>query len=109
MDFNLDTTYGSNNDIHNRKIIKYKPNNLATMNSNVNVNGIGETWLETHSDSDDRVWSENNDSKAWSGTHRCMNIFSETKQRDKPCSQCGCGGVRNVGVGTSGLGSPSNL
>ena len=33
MDFNLDTTYGSNNDIHNRKIIKYKPNNLATMNT----------------------------------------------------------------------------
>ena len=31
MDFNLDTTY--NNDIHKSKIIKYKPNNLATMNT----------------------------------------------------------------------------
>ena len=25
MDFNLDTTYGYNNDIHKSKIIKYKP------------------------------------------------------------------------------------
>ena len=33
MDFNLDTTYGYNNDIHKSKIIKYKPNNLATMNA----------------------------------------------------------------------------
>ena len=33
MDFNLDTTYGYNNDIHNSKIIKNKPNNLATMNT----------------------------------------------------------------------------
>ena len=39
MDFNLDTTYGYNNDIHKKKIIKYKPNNLATMNSiNTNIN-----------------------------------------------------------------------
>ena len=41
MDFNLDTTYGYNNDIHNSKIIKYKPNNLATMNTvNTNINII---------------------------------------------------------------------
>ena len=33
MDFNLDATYGYNNDIHKSKIIKYKPNNLATMNT----------------------------------------------------------------------------
>ena len=33
MNFNLDTTYGCNNDIHRSKIIKYKPNNLATMNA----------------------------------------------------------------------------
>ena len=39
MDFNLDTTYGYNNDIHKSKIIKYKPNNLATMNT-VNTNII---------------------------------------------------------------------
>ena len=37
MNFNLDTTYGFNNDIHISKIIKYKPNNLATMNT-VNTN-----------------------------------------------------------------------
>ena len=40
MDFNLDTTYGYNNDIHKSKIIKNKPNNLATMktiNTNINI------------------------------------------------------------------------
>ena len=41
MDFNLDTTYGYNNDIRKSKIIKYKPNNLATMNTiNTNINII---------------------------------------------------------------------
>ena len=41
MDFNLDTTYIYNNDIHKSKIIKYKPNNLATMNAiNTNINII---------------------------------------------------------------------
>ena len=41
MDFNLDTTYGYNNDIHKSKIIKYKPNNLATINTiNTNINII---------------------------------------------------------------------
>ena len=41
MDFNLDTTYGYNNDIHKSKIIYYKPNNLATMNTiNTNINII---------------------------------------------------------------------
>ena len=41
MDFILDTTYGYNNDIHKSKIIKYKPNNLATMNTvNTNINII---------------------------------------------------------------------
>ena len=39
MDFNLDTTYGFNDDIHKSKIIKYKPNYLATMNT-VNTNII---------------------------------------------------------------------
>ena len=33
----MDTTYGYNNNIHKSKIIKYKPNNLATMNT-VNTN-----------------------------------------------------------------------
>ena len=41
MNFNLDTTYGYNNDIHKSKIIKYKPSNLATMNTvNTNINII---------------------------------------------------------------------
>ena len=41
MDFNFDTTYGYNNDIHKSKIIKCKPNNLATMNTvNTNINII---------------------------------------------------------------------
>ena len=37
----MDTTYGYNNDIHKSKIIKYKPNNLATVNTvNTNINII---------------------------------------------------------------------
>ena len=41
MDFNLDATYGYNNDILINKILKYKPNNLATMNTvNTNINII---------------------------------------------------------------------
>ena len=41
MDFNFDTTYGYNNDIHKSKIIKYKPNNLTTMNTvNTSINII---------------------------------------------------------------------
>ena len=43
MNFNLDTTYGHNNDIHKSKVMKYKPDNLATMNTvntkiNINLN-----------------------------------------------------------------------
>ena len=33
MDFNLDAIYGYNDDIHKSRIIKYEPNNLATMNT----------------------------------------------------------------------------
>ena len=41
MGFNLDATYGYKNDIHKSKILKYKPNNLATMNTiNTNINII---------------------------------------------------------------------
>ena len=41
MNFCFDTSYGYNNDIHKSKIIKYKPNNLATMNTvNTNINII---------------------------------------------------------------------
>ena len=45
MDFNLNTTYGYNKDIHKSKIVKYKPNNLATLstvNTNINIILIGE-------------------------------------------------------------------
>ena len=37
MNFNLKTTYAYTNDIHKSNTIKYKPNNLATMNT-VNTN-----------------------------------------------------------------------
>ena len=40
MNLSLDTTYRYNNDIHKSEIIKYKPNNLATMitiNTNINI------------------------------------------------------------------------
>ena len=41
MDFDLNTTYGYNNDIHKNKIIKYTQNKLATMNTiNTNINII---------------------------------------------------------------------
>ena len=41
LDFNLDTAYGYNKDIHRSKITKYKPNNLATMNTvNTDINII---------------------------------------------------------------------
>ena len=57
MNFKLDTTYGFNNDIHKSMIIKYKPNNLATMNIvNTNINiilkreknhlSLGDSYLE---------------------------------------------------------------
>ena len=37
----MDTTYGYNKNIHKSKIIKYKPNNLATLNTvNTNINII---------------------------------------------------------------------
>ena len=37
MDFNLNTTYAYTNDIHESNTIKYKSNNLASMNT-VNTN-----------------------------------------------------------------------
>ena len=41
MDLNLDTTYSYNKDTNKSKIIKYKPNNLATVNTiNTNINII---------------------------------------------------------------------
>ena len=57
MDFNLSTTFSYNNDIHKNKILKYKPNNLASMNTvNTYINfilhreenqlNIGDSYLE---------------------------------------------------------------
>ena len=51
IEFNLDTTYDYNNDIHKSKIIKYKPNNLATMiniilNREENHLNIRDSYLE---------------------------------------------------------------
>ena len=41
MNYNLDTTYGYNNDIHKSRIIKYKPKNISTKNTvNTNINII---------------------------------------------------------------------
>ena len=41
MEFDLNITYKFNNDIHKSKIIKFKPNNLAPMNTvNTNINII---------------------------------------------------------------------
>ena len=39
MDFDINKEYMYNNDIHNSKIINYKPHNLPTMNTvNNNIN-----------------------------------------------------------------------
>ena len=38
MDFEINRQYMYNNDIQNSKIIRYKPNNLATMNTVNNFN-----------------------------------------------------------------------
>ena len=46
--FNLDTTYCCNNDIHKSKIIKYKPNNLATMNTVNTITNIILNREENH-------------------------------------------------------------
>ena len=76
--------------------------NQGTCFADVNANDKLLTSLsdDTYSDSNDPVWSE---------SHRYMNIFSKTKQRDKPCSQCGCGWGSNFDLRTSGLGSRSIL
>ena len=37
MDFNLDATYGYNNELHESKIIKCKPNNIAMISVNTNI------------------------------------------------------------------------
>ena len=66
MDFNLDTTYGYNNDINKSKLIKYKQNNLATMNTiNTNINIIlnrEENHLNLHDSNREIEFVVSNDS-----------------------------------------------
>ena len=62
---------------------------MLMTNVNVKVNGKQESPL---SDDDDTVWSK----------------ARESKQRDKPCSQCGSGCGRTSGLGgVTGPGAPS--
>ena len=91
MDFNLDTTYVYNNDIHKSKIIKYKPNNLATMNTvNTNINiilnreenhlNIHDSYLEIEfvvSDDADGVFA--NDANIRLVNYGMMALFSSIK------------------------------
>ena len=91
MDFNLDTTYGYNNDIHKSKILKYKPNNLATMNTvNTNINIIlnrEENHLSIHDSyleiefvvSDDAVGVFANDANIRLVNYGMMALFSSIK------------------------------
>ena len=91
MDFNLDTTYGYNNDIHKSKIIKYKPNNLVTKNMvNTNINiilnreenhlNIHDSYLEIEfvvSDDDGGVFA--NDANIRLVDYGMMALFSSIK------------------------------
>ena len=91
MDFNLDTTYGYNNDIHKSKIIKYKPKNLATMNIiNTNINIIlnrEENHLNLHDSyleiefvvSDDAGGVFANDANIRLANYGMMALFSSVK------------------------------
>ena len=91
MDFDLDATYGCNNDKHKSKIIKYKPNNLATMNT-VNTNNniilnreenhlnIHDSYLEIEfvvSDSAGGVFCNNANIRL--GNYGMMTLFSPVK------------------------------
>ena len=108
MDFNLDTTYGTtyynilwiqhimdttyyNNDIHKSKILKYKPNNLATMNTiNTNINiilnreenhlNLGDSYLEIEFVvSDDACGVFANDANIRLVNYGMMALFSSIK------------------------------
>ena len=89
MDFNLDATYGYKNDIHKSKIIKYKPNNLATMNTiNTNINiilnreenhlNLRDSYLEIVV-SDDAVGVFANDANVRLVNYGIMALFSSIK------------------------------
>ena len=89
MNFNLDTTYGYNNDIHKSKIIKCKPNNLAAMNSiNTNISIIlnrVENHLNLHDSylefvvSDNAVGAFANDANNRLVNYKVMALFSSIK------------------------------
>ena len=91
MDFNLNTTYGYNNDIHKSKIIKYKPNNLAKMNTiNTNINiilnreenqlNLRDSYLEIEFVvSDDAVCVFANDANIRLVNYGIMALFSSIK------------------------------
>ena len=91
MDFNLDTTYSYNNDVHKSKIIKFKRNNLATMNTiNTNINiilnrdenhlNLRDSYLEIEfvvSDDDGGVFA--NDANIRLVNYGMMALFSSIK------------------------------
>ena len=91
MDLNLDTPYGYNNGIHKSKIIKHKPNNLATMYTiNTNINIIlnrGENHLNLHDSylmiefvvSDDAGGVFANDANIRLANYGMMALFSSNK------------------------------
>ena len=91
MDFNLDTTYDYNNDIHKSKIIKHKPNNLAAMNTiNTNINIIlkrEDNYLNLHDSyleiefvvSDDAAGVFANDANIRLNNYGMMAMFSSIK------------------------------
>ena len=91
MNFNLDTSYDNNNDIHKSKIIKYKPNNLATMSAvNTNINiilnreenhlSLHDSYLELEfvvSDNADGVFA--NDANMRLANYGLMVLFSSVR------------------------------
>ena len=91
MDFNLDTTYGYNNDIHKSKIKKCKSNNLETMNTiNTNINiilnreenhlNLRDSYLEIEFVvSDDAGGIFANDANIRLGNYGMMALFSSIK------------------------------
>ena len=91
MDFNLDTTYSYNNDIHKSKIIKYKSKNLAIMNTvNTNINitlnreknhlNLRDSYLEIEFVvSDDAGGVFANDANIRLGNYGMMALFSSIK------------------------------
>ena len=97
MNFNLDTTYGYNNDIRKSKIIKYKPNNLSTMNTvNTKINiilnreenhlNLCDSYLEIEfvvSDDTGNVFANNANIRLVN--YGMMSLFSSVKLETSGC------------------------